>query len=210
MDNEIGLDGQLDLLEGNLRPSLRPPRTEEIREDLARAKGGAAVLNRLENQAAGKALDMEGAITAIFALAEQAGWDMEDENLPAIRGISPNPGFLEIQKWTAGKLRAVANALAGDQEGGGEALAFDAWAELTMEEAKAGRHLAKRERAEAEARAQNILPDWGTVQNVARYESHLERSMMNTLHELQRLQARRAGNPVLAPVAIDLNTNAGV
>ncbi|MGZ3775308.1 MAG: hypothetical protein ACXVCN_16395 [Bdellovibrio sp.] len=42
--------------------------------------------------------------------------------------------------------------------------------------------------------------------NLQRYESSLEKSYFKTLHELQRLQAARAGKEVPLPVAIDINT----
>lgn len=38
-----------------------------------------------------------------------------------------------------------------------------------------------------------------------RYETSIERGMYKALHELQRLQAARKGEPVAAPVAIDID-----
>jgi hypothetical protein len=40
-----------------------------------------------------------------------------------------------------------------------------------------------------------------------RHEEVLARSMLRTLHELQRLQAMRAGEPVVAPAVLDVNIN---
>ena len=42
---------------------------------------------------------------------------------------------------------------------------------------------------------------------LCRYESHVERAMYKALHELQRLQAVRAGKDVSAPVAVDVNVS---
>ena len=42
-----------------------------------------------------------------------------------------------------------------------------------------------------------------------RYEAHLERVMYRALHELQRLQAVRAGQDVLAPIAVDVDVPVG-
>ena len=36
----------------------------------------------------------------------------------------------------------------------------------------------------------------------------LERSLYKAIHELERLQARRYGQPVLAPIAIDTSNDA--
>ncbi len=38
----------------------------------------------------------------------------------------------------------------------------------------------------------------------SRYESHIERSLFRSLHELQRLQAKRQGRDIAAPVAVDI------
>ncbi len=40
-----------------------------------------------------------------------------------------------------------------------------------------------------------------------RHEEVLTRSMLRMLHELQRLQAMRAGKPVVAPAVLDVNIN---
>jgi hypothetical protein len=42
---------------------------------------------------------------------------------------------------------------------------------------------------------------------LTRYESFLERSLHKSLHELQRLQAARAGVPVPLPVAVDVEVS---
>ena len=44
---------------------------------------------------------------------------------------------------------------------------------------------------------------------LSRYESALERGFYRALHELQRLQSVRAGEPVPAPVAVDVTVNGG-
>jgi hypothetical protein len=54
---------------------------------------------------------------------------------------------------------------------------------------------------------ERILPDDNTLQRIARYESHLSRQMYQALHELQRLQAVRAGERVPAPAALDVTVN---
>ena len=38
----------------------------------------------------------------------------------------------------------------------------------------------------------------------SRYESQIERSLFRSLHELQRLQAKRQGRDVVVPVAVDI------
>lgn len=43
--------------------------------------------------------------------------------------------------------------------------------------------------------------------NLARHEEGLQRSMLRTLHEIQRLQAQRLGRDVPAPAVLDLNVD---
>lgn len=43
--------------------------------------------------------------------------------------------------------------------------------------------------------------------NVSRYETTLERSLFKALHELERLQARRAGQAVAPPAVLDVNVD---
>ncbi len=49
-----------------------------------------------------------------------------------------------------------------------------------------------------------LLPPEGVAARVMKYEKHLHGLVMSTLHELERLQLRRAGRPVLPPVVADL------
>jgi hypothetical protein len=45
------------------------------------------------------------------------------------------------------------------------------------------------------------------MQILSRYESTLEKNFYKAIHELQRIQAMRMGQPVLAPIALDINVN---
>jgi len=45
--------------------------------------------------------------------------------------------------------------------------------------------------------------------NLERHEAALSRSMQRTLHDLERLQARRAGEHVPAPAVVDVNVDLG-
>jgi hypothetical protein len=53
-----------------------------------------------------------------------------------------------------------------------------------------------------------VFSEWAPqFQNLSRYEEALSRSMQRELHELQRLQAMRAGEQVAAPAVADLNVH---
>jgi hypothetical protein len=53
-----------------------------------------------------------------------------------------------------------------------------------------------------------VFPDGDTLLKIARYEAHLSRQMIQSLHELQRLQAVRAGAPITLPAALDVTMEA--
>ena len=46
-----------------------------------------------------------------------------------------------------------------------------------------------------------------TYGKFARYEAHIERGLYKALHELQRLQAARQGQPVSSPLALDVDVS---
>ena len=50
-----------------------------------------------------------------------------------------------------------------------------------------------------------LLPGDGRDERIAKYERHLHSLLTSTLHELERLQARRGGEPVPPPAVADLN-----
>jgi hypothetical protein len=57
-------------------------------------------------------------------------------------------------------------------------------------------------------RKRRLLPDADTLATLSRYEAHVSRQMLQALHELQRLQAARAGEPVPPPAALDVTVDA--
>jgi len=54
-------------------------------------------------------------------------------------------------------------------------------------------------------RQECLMPDDHTLGQVMRYEAHLARLFHRDLHELQRLQAARNGQPVAAPIVMDID-----
>ena len=43
--------------------------------------------------------------------------------------------------------------------------------------------------------------------NLQRYENNLEKSFFKAIHELDRIQAKRKGEPTSLPLAIDINSD---
>jgi hypothetical protein len=56
----------------------------------------------------------------------------------------------------------------------------------------------------ARQKAARLLPGDGRDERVAKYERHLHNLLTSTLHELERLQARRGGEPVPPPAVADV------
>lgn len=61
------------------------------------------------------------------------------------------------------------------------------------------------DRGPAGERAAKLLPGDGRDERIAKYERHLHSLLTSTLHELERLQARRIGESVPAPAVADVN-----
>jgi hypothetical protein len=61
--------------------------------------------------------------------------------------------------------------------------------------------------AERAGRGLAVLPDSVAVEKVMRYETHLGKQLVQTLHLLERLQAVRSGNPPVPPVAVDVTVD---
>jgi len=52
-----------------------------------------------------------------------------------------------------------------------------------------------------------MIPPLEELEKLQRYDAHLQRVLMQTLHELQRVQSARLGRPTPLPAALDVNLN---
>ena len=55
--------------------------------------------------------------------------------------------------------------------------------------------------------ARRVLPDAGTTDKILRYENHLQRQLIQALHELERLKAARSSKDSPPPAALDVNVS---
>jgi hypothetical protein len=82
-------------------------------------------------------------------------------------------------------------------------------AETARREAEVAR-LEQRAAARQDAKQhQALLPEQPALDIVLRYEAHLNRQLLQSLHTLERLQAARAGQPVPPPAALDVTVSTG-
>jgi hypothetical protein len=125
----------------------------------------------------------------------------------------------EWDGWTAGAVRAGLTRLATRFGTTADALVADTRADLVREAAGFRRDLPRLDAALAQAEADAAgavavatakvsLPDRDAVDKLTRYEGHLHRQLVQTLHLLERVQAVRAGRPVPVPVAVDVTVDA--
>jgi hypothetical protein len=159
--------------------------------------------------------------TSELPMGEDETFDFEDRRFLASLGLPEDElsAPFEWNGWTAGRVRqalqimaqkfkttvekARARAAEGRKriqaEGKAEVRALQRQVKELRERVKARQDRLTRER---------ILPDGDTLQKVSRYEAHLSRQLYQALHELQRLQAGRAGQPVPPPAALDVTVDA--
>lgn len=149
--------------------------------------------------------------------SEDEYFDFEDQEFLAEFGLPPeyvdNP--FEWPGWTLGYLRKAVRTVAED---------FDITPSALVARARTGRARQQDEYRETEARlraevaelrprveatrrralVRRAVPDAGTLDKLCRYEAHLSRQMLQSLHTLERLQAARAGREVPPPAAVDV------
>ena len=200
---------------------------EEKRETVQLWEGSLRVLGELPGMPAEAPLDGDdvyGALedfTSGLPLAEDESFDFEDRGFLAGLGLPADElsAPFDWDGWTAGMVcqalqamartfkttpekvlaRAIKERQAIQAEGKAEVRALQRQVKELRERARAKQDRLSRER---------ILPDGDTLQKVSRYEAHLSRQLYQALHELQRLQATRAGQPVPPPAALDVTVDA--
>jgi len=143
------------------------------------------------------------AFAVLYALAEEAGVSLEELEL-AFLGEDDVESF---GGWTRERLDEVVDLVisASKKKGvslaacGAKACGLAMHARVVFDERTRAR--------EHGLRATGLL-DESTVERIARYESHLDRSLYRALHELERLQATRSGAP-RPSMALDLDVSVG-
>lgn len=145
-------------------------------------------------------LDAVSIIQAVAGVTQKINFD--NFFLPGI----PADVYLEkYAGWTAGLVRDAITAMAQGEGKPFDELLSMAKSKLVEEEAKLA--LEKAELEIDHKRRANLLPETKTLDTLARYEAHLERSLYKTLHEIERLKALRQGQPVPPPVAVDVTVS---
>jgi hypothetical protein len=188
----------------------KPSDPAEARAKAKKASLILEMLRALPTLADGERLHTQVAVATLWALWEELPEGAGDISIP---GIPDNDAeFDAFDLWTAGLLRKAVEVYAKAAKTSPEDIVSEAIASASqnrVEAQKKERELTERGkqwelRLERESRSRMLLePD--VLDKVARYESGLERSLFRALHELQRLQAARAGVIVPPPAAMDVD-----
>lgn len=144
--------------------------------------------------------EAEEVLEATWRLTE----DVDLEGL-VVEGLPEGETVTDFGEWSVGLFRRTLEALAAAAGTTAAALM-----EEDLDRLRTKVQEAREEEREARGRVDRLrrsrtLPEEGVLDKVARYESHLERSLFRTLHELQRLQATRGGANVPPPAALDVD-----
>ncbi len=154
------------------------------------------VLNGWNNQEEDWDLASVDVIALLEAAAEQSGIDIRRVRFT---GLPKGVDIDAFEGWTVDSVQQSLDAIARSARTDLADLLSDARA-ATDEEVRSLTTVRERLAQRMDRlRTQRILPDSATLEKITRYESHLHRQLLNTLHELEALQARRQGG--VSPLA---------
>src|SRR5215210_3163734 len=180
---------------------------EDVRANLKDARSDYRLLKRFPKLHDDKHLSSFDADRILWAVMEVTDRVAEGEVAPedlldeiSIPGVPENTlEWEDYEGWSAGAVRAGIDAIATATEEDPEDLldvATDAARRSIIGKEQAAKQV---ERDLKRMSRERLLPDEKTLEKVARYEAHLSRLIHKTVHELEALQARRAGG--VAPLA---------
>jgi hypothetical protein len=113
----------------------------------------------------------------------------------------------DFDAWTVGLLQWAVAAYGRATGREPEGMLSPAWGSAVIEKRKAEKGLEDFRGMVARTKGDRLLLDEKVMDRVLRYETTMERAFLRTLHELQRLQASRAGGSVPPPLTLDVNVS---
>lgn len=177
-----------------------------------RASRAVRIFSRLEEAQADEPVDPEDAEAVLFYLEDNCASALEDEEGNSL--VVPIPGVpddederADFDAWTVGLLQGAVAAYGRATGRKPEGMLSPAWGSAVMEKNKADKGLEDHRTVVARKKAERLLLDEKVMDRVLRYETTMERAFLRTLHELERLQVRRAGGSVPPPLTLDVNVS---
>ena len=190
--------------------STGPNHPDEVRSRLRDARRSLGVIAAMYRRPDSEPMTGEEAEIVLSAVADRTEEvDPEIFSMPEV--VPDEIPWSQFDGWTVGRVRQgiAAMAAAEGEDVSADALLFAALEHFRVEAIKL--------KAEADAvardldhmRRERLLASAPQTDRIARYEAHLSRQLAQALHELQRLQAARAGAPVAPPVVVDVTVSGG-
>jgi len=175
---------------------LHPDDVESFAED---AHLDGELLDQLPALPADEMVEANRVASILYRVERTLDLDLDELSLPGV----PEDAAIEDVTWTAGALLAAiaAMAAAGSEADGIRVARSTAFSDAL----RLGREARKNKADRLRIRRERILPDSDTLEKLSRYEAHLDRVMVRTLHELHRLQAARGRSFVPTPLALDVD-----
>jgi hypothetical protein len=209
----------------------RAPRDfDKARESLACAQGELAIIEQVAGGVDDKTIVEGGAVGNLLETADGPLPVSEDENVESF-DVSDDAFLLRLgvpkeeladcwewKGWTLAMVRRGIAVIAGQGKYPADRLTtrtLEACREAVAERRQEIRRLAAKahtlrrrlKATENRKRLHRLLPDDATLNKVLRYEAHLSKQLLQTLHTLERLQAGRGGADVAPPAALDITVN---
>lgn len=171
---------------------------DAVREHVDEAAKDLKLIERIKRIPDDRAVPKDAALTIIYMASSEAEIDEEEFEYP-VPGFPADAPIEDVKRWTAGMVRGCLDALAKHCERTVDDLLASCVYGRTRTMIRASVTAKLWERQTDRYRRERILLEGPDLDRVMRYEAHLHRQMVQTLHELEAMQERRAGKtPALA------------
>ncbi len=186
--------------------SQGPSHPDDVRDALRSGQEQLRRLERLHDLPDDAPTSGEEADLMLVAVAERTeNVDWDTFSMPDV--IPDEIAWEDYPGWTAGRVRRAIAAIAAEEHVDADSLLQAAREHAHLETLKLEHEVKQVATELGRMQRERLLPDAGTLEKLARYEAHLSRQLAQALHELQRLQATRAGDPVPLPAALDVTVS---
>jgi hypothetical protein len=185
--------------------STAPNHPDEIRARLREARRSLGIIAALYRRPDTESMTGEEAEIVLSAVADRTEEvDPEIFSMPEV--VPDEICWSQFDGWTVGRVRRgiAAMAAAEGDDVSADALLFAALEHCRVETIKLKSEADAVARDLDHMRRERLLASAPQTDRIARYEAHLSRQLAQALHELQRLQAARAGQPIVPPIMVDM------
>lgn len=180
---------------------------DHFQDRMEAARDMVKLLKRLPRMSDKTALSKDDALDILEAASSCIEEEVDLDNL-GLPGMPDDVDLEEFEGWTVVLLRKALAVIAKEGGKSFNDLLHSTKFTFMVAEAKAKLKLEQATTKLERARRKHLLPDLEKLEKLSRYEAHLERSLYKSMHEIERLQAVRAGQSVPPPIAVDVTVDA--